>query len=164
MDKYFRNICWRIKEPYYHISSYDEECSIEDILNTPIPINKNSKAVILSHNDIPFLTERIVRNTVGSVLRSFERGLNKILLPGNRGFCGIDPFVVGPYYFEENNTFLKNSIVYSKIAIFYDSCERLKLVQDYETGKLKPSALFGKHASFRGVRKKGNFLFPIYEV
>lgn len=166
-------LSWSIYDPITEITKWDNESeehvSAEDILDMKISIESGDKAVILVNtcwpscsenpNIFPVLTEPITGNTVRDVMKAFERGLHRPLLPGNRGRCDS---IRGDYYFEPSEQKRpfpeKNNIVYAEISKYADSYERLELVKKYEEGKLKPYELYGDHRYFEGVVRKGKYL------
>lgn len=164
----FQNLNWRMDEPLNKIRVFSKKngqaISIKDILKKKVAVNPGDRIVILWHcrcscgknntnKEYPVLSEPIRGKTVGSVMRSLERGVNRPLSPGSR---------TNGFYFERRQKYptpTKSEVIYSRIANYIHPEARLNLTKKYESGKLKPAELYGDHIYFEGITKKGKFLY-----
>ena len=120
-----------------------------------------------THNAV--LTEPILgKPTVLNFLKTLERGLNRNIGSADRKTSRGRKV---KYWFDYTRMFnligkrmrlkvpTRNEIVYVKISYYFDKELRMKLVQKYENGKLKPHELYGDSIFFEGMTKKGNIWF-----
>lgn len=170
--KIFDKLTWNIYQPLSNVkifkSGSDELLPTREFLSRKVPVKKGDRVVILTHSCggrnskmMPVLTEPVRGSTVRDVLHALHKGLNKKLVSGNRGRNGSKR---GDYYFHKDQSRgsgfpTKNIVVYSKISSFFDRNLRIRLINKYESGQLKPYELYGDHRYFEGIKRKGKLLY-----
>jgi hypothetical protein len=162
----FRQINWNLTEPLSTAKiNGTGNLSINEIMNTEIPIKKGDKIQILRKccdncskkcKCITILSEPIVgKKTAKNILKALERGLNKNIIPGDRRRNNKNDKKKYSQYKLENNI-EKNSTIYHFIGQWFDTSARIHFVGLYEKGELKPRDLLGDHRYFEGISKKGD--------
>lgn len=136
------NIAWNMtKPPSKDAGVFDGNYEKYDLVKTKeamnkvIPIEKGDEIVILYNQGEPIFTTKYNRSDrrLKTVLQHLYEALQKPI--------------------EVNHT--NAELVYPKIANFFRSEMRLKLVKKYESGKLKFMDLLGDHIYFEGMGREG---------
>ncbi len=167
--KIFDKISWHMTDDISSIKIYNEENLAkpysfsskftQKILKTKVPVKNGDEVVIMSRDcKEPVFTAKITTRgeyyTVLDVMRAIYRGFNRIIHPGNRLNFGEK---VKKYPYEHfNSVFDKNAYIYSRIAGYIDSSNRMNLIKVYEEGGLKAKDLQGDTIYFEGVSRRGN--------
>jgi len=136
MNSQINNISWTITTPLStaHIISTDEQPVPSTLLNHKLSVRSGDTIAILYNHYTPIITEKITGSTLKSVLSSLERGLQKRVSPHDNDL---------------------REQIYSRISGFFRTKDRLRLINLYEKGRLKPIDLLGDHIFFEGGLKRG---------
>lgn len=135
MHKQINKISWTITRPFTTavIIPTDEQIP-SSLLNYKLPVRSGDTISLVYNNNESILTERISGSTFKSVMTSLQRGLQKNIPTG------------------DSDTREK---VYQRIAMFIRPKDRLRLINLFEKGKLKPVDLLGNHIFFEGGLRRG---------
>lgn len=93
--------------------------------------------------DIPLLTEKVRGVTSKALIATLRRGMERILNPGDTSHIHI---------------------AYTHIGNHLDPRDRLRLVHNFETGKLRPRDLVGDHWVAHSFERNGTLWHYAYDV
>lgn len=135
---------WKLYAPLSESYAVDLLDSKEQLFAKPNPFPEITKIVILSFSGIPLIVVEQKCETIGDILKTIERNMNKPII----------------YSFDERY-FLAE--LYKYIGGFWDKQERLMYIKRLEDGGLKPKDILANYVFFGGLYSKDNMIWYEYE-
>lgn len=128
------SINWMITKPMIYANiGYDNKRPIpipKDLLDSKLGIRKGERVALIWDDVLPCIVTPVYGNTLRSMFKSIESGMNRILLQDER------------------------REVYVIISRFIHSKDRIRLVKKFEDNKLTPKDICGDYAFFEGNLKR----------
>lgn len=131
------DLAWPAKRVYHD--------RVDGVSNSKGAAQAGDSVVILyrPNTDIPLLTEKVRGISSKAIISTLRRGMERILDPNDTSHI---------------------EIAYTHIGNHFDPRDRLRLVQKFETGKLRPRDLVGDHWVAHSFQRDGTLWHYAYDV